>query len=95
MWFNLVYIHVISKLHTCRDDCLKLLSRCSDSEVTPEAVCDIIAPASTQEYCISLKHLLGELIHPCSSLSINFSNSKKTLYVTFTLLTSLKRPPLY
>lgn len=44
-----------------RNDCIKLLSNCSDSKTAPQAVCDIIAPANTEKYCISISDYLSEL----------------------------------
>ena len=49
--------------HTCREDCIHILSECSsNSSADPTAVCDIIAPASTNDYCIPLSQFDSESI---------------------------------
>ena len=53
--YNIIHYNVY------REDCIKLLSNCSKSDVAPQAVCDIIAPANTEKYCISISDYLSEL----------------------------------
>ena len=37
-----------------RDDCITLLRDCSNSTFSPEAVCDIIAPTSSNNLCVHI-----------------------------------------
>lgn len=39
-------------------DCVRLLTRCTNSSATAKATCDIIAPKSTEGHCISLNQFL-------------------------------------
>ena len=41
-----------------RDDCITLLRDCSNSTFSPEAVCDIIAPASSNTHCVNISDYL-------------------------------------
>eukprot|EP00731_Ephydatia_muelleri_P007812 Em0004g150a len=38
----------------CRSDCTKLLRDCNNSTMSVEEICDILAPPSTDSYCMSL-----------------------------------------
>ena len=56
---NILYgFNIILHLH--RSDCIHLLTQCTNSSMHAVSICDTIAPASSEERCISL----GEFLQP-------------------------------
>ena len=52
-----------------RRDCLKLLTQCTNSTSVPLTVCDIIAPTSSESYCISVDQFLQPSLYGNSVIS--------------------------
>ena len=60
-------------LLTRRDDCIRLLTRCTNSSATSEAICNVIAPRSSTTRCTPLNQFLepseygSDIISPIST----------------------------
>jgi len=75
--FQAIHVHMIVVSCNIRADCVMLLTQCSNSSTVADAICNIIAPASTEEHCISLHQFLQpsvygkDVISPIASLIDN------------------------